>query len=174
VTAPAPRTVHVTRTYLELLSDSQLRPATVDDPTVRVEQAIECPPSYYRYLYREVGHRYAWRDRQGWTEDQIRAHVARAEISVWVMYRAGSPVGWFELLAHDDGSVELAYFGLLPHAIGRGLGKHLLSVAARTAWSAGARRVWLHTCTLDNPAALPNYQARGFTVFKQEQYTVEL
>jgi hypothetical protein len=27
------------------------------------------------------------------------------------------------------------------------------------------RRVWLHTCSLDHPAALANYQARGFRIF---------
>ena len=32
----------------------------------------------------------------------------------------------------------------------------------------GARRVWLHTCTLDNPAALPNYLKRGFVPVKTE------
>ena len=36
----------------------------------------------------------------------------------------------------------------------------------------GAKRVWLHTCTLDNPAALPNYLKRGFTPFKTEQFTL--
>jgi len=34
---------------------------------------------------------------------------------------------------------------------------------ATFAWAWGAAYVWLHTCTLDAPAALPNYLARGFT-----------
>jgi hypothetical protein len=29
----------------------------------------------------------------------------------------------------------------------------------------GARRLWVHTCSLDHPSALPAYQARGFRVF---------
>jgi hypothetical protein len=32
--------------------------------------------------------------------------------------------------------------------------------------------VWLHTCTLDDPAALPNYRARGFRPYKQETYVI--
>ena len=71
-----------------------------------------------------------------------------------------------------DGSVEIAYFGLLPEFIGRGYGKHLLTEAVERAWSAGARRVWLHTCSLDDPAALPNYRARGFRPFREETYSV--
>ena len=30
------------------------------------------------------------------------------------------------------------------------------------------RRVWVHTCTLDHPAALANYQARGMKSYKTE------
>jgi hypothetical protein len=33
----------------------------------------------------------------------------------------------------------------------------------------GASRIWLHTNTLDSPAALKNYEARGFRVFKVEK-----
>jgi hypothetical protein len=32
--------------------------------------------------------------------------------------------------------------------------------------------VWLHTSSLDHSSALPNYLARGFTVWKQETYDV--
>ena len=31
-------------------------------------------------------------------------------------------------------------------------------------------RVWLHTCTLDHPGALPNYLKRGFRATGTEQY----
>ena len=75
---------------------------------------------------------------------------------------------------HDDDSTEIAYFGLLPEFLGRGLGKYLLTVAVREAWTGGACRVWLHTCTLDDKAALPNYVARGFRAFKRETYETDL
>jgi hypothetical protein len=47
------------------------------------------------------------------------------------------------------------------------LGGYLLSVGAERAWEKGARRVWVHTCSLDGPTALANYQARGFRVYDQ-------
>ena len=65
--------------------------------------------------------------------------------------------------------VELAYFGLLPSFIGRGVGGALLTEAIRRAWALGPQRVWLHTCTLDHPAALPNYQKRGFRIYDQKR-----
>ncbi|HJU88206.1 MAG TPA: GNAT family N-acetyltransferase [Gemmatimonadaceae bacterium] len=166
--------VEVTRTYLELSAPHQLRPVPSPDPTLRLEHAADCAPALYRRLYRDVGERYHWRDRAEWSDDQIRTHLARAEISVWVLYRGQAPAGWFELARHDDASVEIAYFGLLPEFTGAGLGKHMLSLAAEEAWRLTHTRVWLHTCTLDSPAALPNYLARGFRPFRQERYTVSV
>jgi GNAT superfamily N-acetyltransferase len=165
-----PLTVEVTRTYLQLSCPDDLRPSRLAGDLFRIEAAVECPASFFRFLYTEVGRHYHWIDRLAWTDDQIRSHLARDAISLWVMYCAGSPAGYFELERHDDGSTEIAYFGLLPEFLGRGLGKHLLTEAATQAWSGRPNRVWLHTCTLDDPAALPNYLKRGFTQFKQETY----
>ena len=85
-------------------------------------------------------------------------------------FMRGRPGGYFELKRHEDGSVEIAYFGLMPHAIGRGLGTLLLTKAVEEAWNLSPTRVWLHTCTLDHPAALPNYVKRGFSPFRTEVY----
>jgi GNAT superfamily N-acetyltransferase len=163
--------VEVTRTYLQLSKLEDLNPALVDDSRVRIESLSECPASFYRYLYSEVGRFYHWTDRLPWTDDEIRSHLARPEITLWVMYGEGAPAGYFELERHPDGSIEIAYFGLIQEFLGRGLGKHLLTVAAEQAWRDGANRVWLHTCTLDDAAAMPNYRKRGFMPFKQETYT---
>ncbi len=62
--------------------------------------------------------------------------------------------------------MEIVYFGLLPQFVGQGLGGHLLTEAVERAWQMDARRVWVHTCNLDHPAALKNYQARGFKLYQ--------
>ncbi len=95
-------------------------------------------------------------------------------MSLHLLTLAAAPAGYFELEAHADASAEIVYFGLLPEFHGRGLGGFLLSEAVREAWATGAPRVWLHTCTLDSPAALPNYLARGFRPFKEERYVAEI
>ena len=64
--------------------------------------------------------------------------------------------------------MEIAYFGLLPQFVGRGLGGALLTATIERAWQLKPRRVWVHTCTLDHPSALANYQARGFRIYKHE------
>ena len=170
----ANQTIEVTRTYLELTARDDLHAASADQPNVRIAQVLDCPAPFYRYLYAEVGRFYHWTDRLPWSDAEIRSHLSRDAITLWLMSDSGGPAGYFELERHDDGSTEIAYFGLLQEAIGKGLGKRLLAEAVEQAWAGGANRVWLHTCTLDDPAAMPNYLKRGFKPFKQEKYTTSL
>jgi ribosomal protein S18 acetylase RimI-like enzyme len=163
----------VTRTYLELGSPAELRAVAAPDPAPRLERLGECPASFYRYLYAEVGRAFRWTDRLRWTDETIRAHLGTPGLSLWLLTWEAAPAGYFELKPGDGGSVEIAYFGLLPEYIGRGWGKYLLSEAVREAWRQQATKVWLHTCTLDHPAALPNYLRRGFRAVREESYTVE-
>jgi GNAT superfamily N-acetyltransferase len=162
--------VDVVRTYLEMTGPDQLIPAPRPDARARIEQVEDCSPSFYRHLYQAVGERYHWVDRLAWTDDEIRTHLAARGVGVWVLYAGNAPAGYFELKRHEDGSSEIAYFGLLPEFTGQGLGKYLLTEAVREAWRSGPPRVWLHTCSLDHPAALPNYVARGFRPYKEETY----
>ena len=162
-----------TRTYLEMRDSAQLVPATGPHANVRIERLTECPPSVWRYLYIEVGRRYHWIDRLPWTDDDIRRYLADPSIQLWLMTVSGAPAGYFELRHDADGGVEIAYFGLLEDFIGRGLGGLMLSEAAHRAWDFDANRVWLHTSTLDHPAALHNYLKRGFVILRREQYKVE-
>jgi GNAT superfamily N-acetyltransferase len=166
--------VEVLRTYLELSHPDQLKPAPCPDPRARVERVVDCPPSFFRYLYTEVGRRYHWVDREEWSDEDHAARLADPDVSLHLLSVAGAPAGYFELERHDDGAVEVAYFGLLPEFLGRGLGKYLLFRAASEAFALGASRVWLHTCTLDNEAALPNYLARGFRKVREETYAADL
>ena len=169
----ATSTIEVTRTYLEMRDALDLNPARSEDPRIRIEQMQDCSPSFYRHLYVDVGRNYHWIDRLPWTDEEIREHLDQPEISLWLMTYDDKSAGYFELRKCEDDSIEIAYFGLLPEFIGRGLGKHLLTCATKQAWSDGANRVWLHTCTLDDPAAMPNYLKRGFQPFKTEKYMVE-
>jgi GNAT superfamily N-acetyltransferase len=165
--------MEATRTYLELRHPGQFRAAFGDAPDLVVERVDQPTPELYRRCYRTVGEAYHWRDRWDWSDAEIRTHLAKPDITLYVATRNGALAGWYELrrLPEED-SVEIAYFGLAPGAIGQGLGKHLLSCAVRDAWALGPKRVWLHTCTLDHPHALPNYRKRGFEPYRTETYEV--
>lgn len=166
--------MHALRTYLELLDAEQFRPAFGAFPEITIGRVVDPDPGLYRYCYRTVGAAFHWRDRFDWTDADICRHLSDPAISFHLARHPGGIVGYYELRrVHEDESVEIAYFGLVPDQIGRGLGKHLLSCAVRDAWQLGPRRVWLHTCTLDHPYALANYVARGFVPYKTEEYQVD-
>ncbi len=168
------RAVEVVRTYLELRAPQQLRPARTSDPAVRFVHRAGIAASQYRRLYRDVGARWHWRDRDTWPDETLSEYLARPNVRVWECLVGDNSAGFFELVRADDGSVEIAYFGLTESFIGRGIGKVMLTRAAEEAWAFDASRVWLHTCTLDSPSALPNYKARGFEEVRQERYVATL
>ena len=166
-------TIDVTRTYLAMSAPAELVPARAPDSDARIERVGFCPTAFFRYLYAEVGGQYRWTDRLTWTDARIRAYLDTEDIALYVLYVESAPAGYFELKRHEDGSSEIAYFGLMGDYIGRGLGGWLLTRAVETAWAGEPARVWLHTCTLDHPNALPNYVRRGFRPVRQEVYQVE-
>lgn len=164
----AANAVAVTRWHLEMRAPAQLKPSRTPDPAPAIVRAEVPSPALNRFLYTSVGGAWHWTDRLPWTWSRWMEWLDRPQLQTWVMYVSGTPAGYFELEQQDGGNVEIAYFGIAPDFIGRKLGGHLLTVCLQKAWATGAQRVWVHTCTLDHPAALKNYQARGMTVFKEE------
>lgn len=162
-----------TRTYLQMTSAAEVRPAPPPREPLVVVREPACPADRYRALYLGVGAAYHWTDRAGWTDAEIGAHVTLPGVEVWLASAGGELAGFFELRDWPDGSTEIAYFGLLPAFVGRGLGGALLTEALTRAWARQPTRVWLHTSSLDHPAALANYRARGFVVTRTEEYEVQ-
>lgn len=159
-----------TITYLEMRSAAQLRPRVCTDPRFRILEAVETQWRFNRFLYQLVGREWFWTDRLPWTDAQWQAYAEDPALRTWVAYHDGAIAGYFELRS-EARDVEVAYFGLTREFIGRGLGGALLTRALEEAWRSAPDRVWVHTCTLDHPAALANYQARGMVVCKTEVVT---
>jgi GNAT superfamily N-acetyltransferase len=167
------RQIEVTDWHLEQLGPADLRPARVPDVPVAIARAELPSPELSRYLYTAVGGDHYWTDRLAWTYDQWLNWLSRPGVETWVAHVRGTPAGYAELDPQPDGIVEISCFGLLPAFTGQGLGGHLLSVGAARAWDLATRwddrkptrRVRLTTGSNDHPAALRNYQARGFRVY---------
>ncbi|HEX2619697.1 MAG TPA: GNAT family N-acetyltransferase [Phototrophicaceae bacterium] len=153
-------------TYLHMTKRAQFRPAYItvsgfgNGFDIQQMEAPDVP--FYRFLYSSVGEMWHWRERNLLSDDKLHEILTRAQ--VYVLFAGGMPAGYVELEAQDE-STEITYFGLRPQFHGRGLGKHLLSHGIAQAWAGGAKRVWLHTCSLDGPYALDNYQKRGFMIY---------
>lgn len=162
----------VTTWYLEQTSPDDLLPGRPPGVPVDVVRAEISSPEFSRFLYTAVGGDWQWTTRLPWTWRQWTEWLDRPGTETWVAWRQGTPAGYVELVTQDGGVVEIANFGLLPSAIGLGLGGHLLSFGTARAWDLAerwpdlprTRRVWVHTCSLDGPAALANYRARGFKI----------
>lgn len=163
----AASSVPVITTYLEMRSLAELRPKLCADERFWIGEATVKQWQFNKFLYLTVGSPWAWNDKRDWTHDQWRQYAESDQLRTFGAYYDGSPAGYYEL-HHDGDEVEIMYFGLLPAFVGRGLGGALLSRAIEEAWRMEPRRVWVHTCTLDHPAALANYLARGMKIYKTE------
>ena len=172
--APGMRTVLVTVTYLEMKSPDQRSPAPGWTEPVTVQRAERPTVSFYRYLYDTVGADWDWYERRRLSDDALAAIIHDDAVEVYVLRVRGTPVGYAELDRRVEGEVEIAYFGLVPDYIGRGLGPALLDWALERAWSYRPRRVWLHTCSLDHPKALAVYRRAGFEVYDREVISAEI
>jgi GNAT superfamily N-acetyltransferase len=157
-------------TYLEMRSPDQLRPMRCVDGRFVIREKTERDWRFNRDLYLAVGQMWSWNDKRLWTDEQWKKYGLASKLRTFEARYDGSQAGYYELRRDDQNGIEIAYFGLLPNFIGRGLGGALLTDAIEEAWRTrpSVARVWVHTCTLDHPGALRNYQARGMVIYKQE------
>lgn len=157
--------IPVTVTFLRMEARPAPGPALpADMAVVRVER---CTPAFYRFLYDTVGSAYLWWLRRTLSEAALEAILAHEAVSIHVLYAGGQPAGFYELDRRGRPVVNLSYFGLMPHAVGRGIGSAFLSAAVQDAWDAGARAVTVNTCTADHRRALPGYLRAGFRIVRR-------
>ncbi len=157
-------------TYLEMRSPNQLRPTRADG-RFQIREQKEPNWVFNRDLYFRVGELWDWIDKRPWTGEQWKEYATVPALRTFAGYYDETLTGYYELRRDAETGVEIAYFGLLPEFIGRGLGGALLTSAIGEAWrwSPIPKRVWVHTCNRDHPQALANYQARGMVVYKIEE-----
>jgi GNAT superfamily N-acetyltransferase len=161
---PATR-VAVDVTFLRM--DAPPATPAVPLPAGQVVRLARCTVPFYRYLYDTVGQQHVWWLRRTVPDAELSALLARPEISIHVLYLGGEPGGFYELERRGgEAGINLSYFGLLPHAIGQGLGRALLRQAVDRAWAEKPQAVTVNTCTADHPRALPNYVDAGFRVLR--------
>ncbi len=152
-------------THLEMLSrpEREIGPAPAGLEVRRVENP---PIHFYRYLYDTIGAPWVWWERKRQSDAEIAAELHSPEFRFYVPYLNHVPIGMVELDCRRFPDVQLNYFGIIPEYCGQGLGSYVLNWSVDLVWNAGATRYWLHTCSLDSPAALPVYCKAGFAEFK--------
>jgi GNAT superfamily N-acetyltransferase len=129
---------------------------------------------WYRALFRQIGEPWLWHSRLRLSDAALGAILRDERVMVWALsgFEPGgelvSDEGLLELDFREDGSCELAFFGLTVSLTGRGLGRHLMAHAIAEAWRRPIERFWVHTCTLDHPSALGFYVRSGFAPVKRQ------
>ena len=123
-------------------------------------------PDTYRALFRRIGEPWLWFSRLVIDDDALTAIIHDPAVEIFaVADRRGLEIGLVELDFRVDGACEIAFLGFVPELAGKGHGGWLLASTLGLAWRPGVRRVWVHTCTLDHPAALAAYRRAGFVPF---------
>lgn len=164
--------IEVTVTFLEMAAPPALARPLPMNRHIALLKVRDMPLHFYRYLTDRVGRRWHWVNVLRMGDDELAAAIHAPDRDIRVLYLDGAPAGFFDLKSHLPGDVELAYFGLMDHAMGQGLGRWFLGAAIEAAWSYRPERVTVQTCTLDHPAALPLYQKLGFAPVGQKKEVV--
>ena len=153
-------------THLEMTERPALTPAPSGPWTLR--HVGKPDPAWYRDLYRRVGEEWLWFSRLRLTDDELAARLHHPDVETHALVADGRDEGLLELDFRESGVCEIGMFGVTPKLIGSGAGRFLMQRALELAWSRPIRRLWLHTCTLDSPAALPFYRRAGFRPFRRQ------
>lgn len=162
-------------TFLEMTAPTQLLPARHPPAPLEMEEAGPAAAPLLRSIYLRIWGALASGGRMCWADAQWEEELVRRGVRAWVARVGGELAGLVELEIGPDGDVGIVVFGLVPELTGRGFGGALLAWATQTAWALRSqsggpmKRVWLQTSSDDHPHALPNYERRGFRVFRVEQ-----
>jgi len=154
-------------TYLEMLERPPHRPVA-GMPGLTIRRVEKPELDWYRRLFRAIGEPWLWFSRLRLSDDELRAIIHDPGIEISALEKDGAAEGLIELDFREWPEAELAFFGVTTALVGSGAGSLLMAHALEDVWSRGARRFWLHTCTLDHPKALMFYRKWGFIPYKRE------
>jgi GNAT superfamily N-acetyltransferase len=160
----APGKVAAVVTYLEMLE----RPSHAGSGGSVELRLVKNPDlNWYRKIFRRAGEEWLWWSRLEMSDEQLSAALNAPTTELFIAESAGAEIGMAELYRCEPGQVEISFFGLYAESLGKGLGRPLMEALLDRAWSGGTSRVWVHTCTLDSPVALPFYVKCGFRAYKR-------
>jgi ribosomal protein S18 acetylase RimI-like enzyme len=160
----------IDRFYLHLLSMSDLIKSDCKEKNLEVSLEKEPTVDFCKFLYKEVGKDFFWRDRLKWSDKDWLNYINNIFFKLYILKKNNKLAGYYELLYDPKiPSMEIPYFGIFKEFFGKGIGGYLLTDAILNSYNHSINKVWVHTCTLDHPNALKNYLARGMKIFKTEK-----
>ena len=159
----------IERNYLEINSLEDLNETNILSKDYSIKLVEPSDFQLNKFFYKNVGKNHHWIDRLIWTDQQWSNYTLDDKVKTYILKNKDDLAGYFEIIHHKDKKeVEIAYLGLLEEYYNKKLGSYLLSTAIKNSFSNKAKRVWVHTCSLDHQNALNNYLSRGMKIFKKE------
>jgi GNAT superfamily N-acetyltransferase len=164
---PGYKIVPVRTIYLEMRSNPvPKRPAPPYGCAIR--RWRRPPLKGYRRLFSAVGGKWGWSGRLIMGDAELQETIQAETTAIFLLKWNAETAGFVELDRRVPGQTEIAYLGLLPEFIGRGMGKYLLDWAMHRAWRSSPERIWLHTCAYDHSDALAVYLKAGFKIVEEK------
>jgi GNAT superfamily N-acetyltransferase len=151
-------------TFMEWSGETPVPPALAPGLKIEIQRPIE--PFAYRSLYSRIGQDLFWMSRAAMSDATLAELLNRPTTVVKFLFREGRPVGMAELDRSRPGETEIVSFGVIPDEIGGGASHGLMQAVIADEIANGIARLWLHTCTLDHPAAVRFYMRHGFRGYK--------
>jgi GNAT superfamily N-acetyltransferase len=154
-------------TCLEMFAPPERR-ADPPESGFLLERLTASQPDRYRALFRRIGEPYLWFSRLLLNDAQLRDILADEAIEAFALRHDSEDAGILELDFRTPNECELSFFGVVESLVGSGAGRWLMNRAMESAWSKSISRMWVHTCSLDHPSAVPFYIRSGFRPFKRQ------
>ena len=159
----------IDRYYLEILFEDNFKKKSKPSEDYNIELIDSNNFEINKFFYKQIGKKYQWIDRLVWSNNDWIKYVSNKNLKTFVLKKKDQLVGYFELILNNEiNDSEIAYLGILEEYFKRGCGSYLLSEAIKKSFDSGAKRVWVHTCSLDHKNAIENYKSRGMKIFKTE------
>ena len=156
----------VTTYYLEMDSKDKFIAKTDFENKIKIKKIDN--DAYLNFIFfAGVGLPFKWYSRLKWDIKKWQNYFLENTVKTYIGFDGNKLIGYYELEKQENKIVEIKFFGLLPNYIGKGLGSMFLSHAINNSWQLNAKKVCLHTCSIDHQSAYKNYVARGFELIKQ-------
>ena len=152
-------------TYLEMRERPRL--SRLPRPEGWRLERIDQDRDRYRALYRRIGENWLWFSRLALPDEALAGILDHPKEEAYALHDGRADIALMELDFRPRGEAELAFFGVAPGQIGQGVGRLLMNEAIRRAFREPIRRFFVHTCSLDHPAALSFYMRSGFTPYRR-------
>lgn len=121
----------------------------------------------YRALFRAVGADWLWFSRLRMDDAELGRILGDEAVLAFVVSDDDREAGLLELDFRNPDAPELAFCGLLPDAVGRGLGRMAIAEALHLTRERRMASLHVHTCSLDHPRALDFYMRAGFRPYRR-------